>query len=106
MITFLDETINDILKTNNKQNLKNCIIVLPSRRAGLHFKKIISKHINETVFLPKITTINEFIYSLSELTLTNGFEAELELYSSHQMVNSDLKTLDEVHHQLLNLNLF
>ncbi len=98
MITFLDETLNDILKTNNEQNLKNCIIVLPSRRAGLHFKKIVSNHINETVFLPKITTINEFIYSLSELTLINGFEAELELYSSYLKVNSAKETLDNFIH--------
>jgi len=98
MITFLDETLKDILKTNNEQNLKNCIIVLPSRRAGLHLKKIISKHINETVFLPKITTINEFIYSLSELNLINGFEAELELYSSYLKVNSAKETLDNFIH--------
>ena len=98
MNTFLDEIFIDILKNNDEQRLKDCTIVLPSRRAGLHLKKTISKHINKTVFLPKITTINEFIFSLSELNLVSGFEAELELYSSHLEVNSNPETLDSFIH--------
>ena len=98
MITFLDEIFIDILKNNGEQRLKNCTIILPSRRAGLHLKKVISKHIKKTAFLPKITTINEFIFSLSDLTLISGFEAELELYSSYLEVNSNPETLDSFIH--------
>ena len=56
MITFLDEVISDILTSISIDKLKDCTIILPSRRAGLHFKKSISKKINHSILLPKITT--------------------------------------------------
>ena len=98
MVTFLDEVVSDILKKNNINELKNCTIVLPSRRAGLHLKNSFSKKIAHTLLLPKITTINEFICNFSNLSPITYFEAQLELYSSYCKVKDDPEQLDSFIH--------
>ena len=94
MITFLDEVVADILTRVSINELKDCTIILPSRRAGLHLKKSFSKKINQTFLLPKITTVNDFIYGFSSFTLVSNFEAQLELYSSYCKIKKDPEPLD------------
>ena len=89
MITFLDEVVADILTRVSINELRDCTIILPSRRAGLHLKKSFSKKINQTFLLPKITTVNDFIYGFSSFTLVSNFEAQLELYSSYCKIKKD-----------------
>ena len=92
--SFLDEVAIKIINENKIDDLKDITIVLPSRRAGIYFKKILSKQLDQTFFLPRIITINEFIIQISECEIINGFEAELELYSCYKKINENPESLD------------
>ena len=90
--SFLDDISIKIINENNVDDIKNITVVLPSRRAGIYFKKILSKQLDQTFFLPNIITINEFIIQISDCEIINGFEAELELYSCYKKINENLLT--------------
>jgi len=93
--SFLDDISIKIINENNVDDIKNITVVLPSRRAGIYFKKKLSKHLDKTFFLPNIITINEFIIQISECEIINGFEAELELYSCYKKINKTPEPLDQ-----------
>ncbi len=92
--SFLDEVAIKIINDIKVTNLKDITIILPSRRAGIYFKKILAQHINQSFLLPKITTINEFILDLSECKVIDSFEAELELYSCYKKIHEKPESLD------------
>ena len=94
MNSFLEEVVEDIFNKITIEKLKDCTIILPTRRAGLHLKKVIAKKIGKPIILPKITTINEFILSLSKLKSISGFEAELALYSAYLEIKQNPEKLD------------
>ena len=92
--SFLDEVAVKIINEIKVDDLKDITIVLPSRRAGIYFKKILSNQLDQTFFLPNIITINEFIIQISDCEVINGFEAELELYSCYKKINENPESLD------------
>ena len=93
--SFLDDISIKIINENKASDIKDITVILPSRRAGIYFKKSLSKHLDKTFFLPKIITINEFIIQISECEIINGFEAELELYSCYKKINEKPEPLDQ-----------
>lgn len=68
MKTFLEETAEAIINTN--QNLKNTICIVPSERTGIYLKKSLKEGLKGKVsFLPRIVSIENFIKEIS------GFES-------------------------------
>ena len=66
MKTFLEEVVADL------GSVKNHVIILPSKRAGLFFKKALTNQLTEAIISPKIISIEEFIEEVSGLiTITN-----------------------------------
>ena len=61
------ESFTDYLLKYHFHDLSVSCVVFPSRRAGVFFTKYLSANINKTTFLPETTTLNEFIYTLSDL---------------------------------------
>jgi len=64
--SFLD-SFSDYLINNYSNLFEDSCIIFPTRRAGLFFQKNISQKINKTTWLPKIFTLNEFIFSYSKI---------------------------------------
>jgi len=66
MKTFLEEVIAEL------GSVKDKVIILPSKRAGLFFKKALTNQLTEAIISPKIISIEEFIEEVSGLiTITN-----------------------------------
>ncbi|HOY32994.1 MAG TPA: PD-(D/E)XK nuclease family protein [Bacteroidales bacterium] len=71
-------------------------IILPNRRAGLFLRKHVSEVIEKPVFLPKISSIQDFIIGLSGLNLADDFISLMELYKSYSTVKkSQAESFDE-----------
>ena len=74
MKTFLEEVIAEL------GSVKNQIIVLPSKRAGLFFKKALANQLAEGILSPKIISIEEFIEDVSGLVTVSNTEILFDFY--------------------------
>ncbi len=80
MVTFIDEVISDLLNKHS-QNLLNTVIILPSKRAGVFFKKKMREHLEgQITFLPRTLSIEELIEDISRLTTASNTRLQVALY--------------------------
>ena len=64
---FLEEVVNYTYK--KYKNFQNLYIVFPNRRAGLYFQKALSKKAKNTIWSPKIRTLEEFVQMYSNIKI-------------------------------------
>ncbi len=81
MLSFLEETILNIQKNND--DLSNCTLILPSKRAGGFLKNYLLKHTHSTQFAPSILSIEEFIETLSNLQIISSEELLVKSYQAY-----------------------
>ncbi|HLG34570.1 MAG TPA: hypothetical protein VI757_06775 [Bacteroidia bacterium] len=80
MQTFLGKVASAVLEKHG-DNLRNVVVILPTRRACLYFRKHLSEQITAPVWSPEIVAINDFILSISAATIPDDLELVAELYS-------------------------
>ena len=69
--------------SSDKDYLNSVLVVFRSRRAGLYFRKELSKLIEKPIWSPSVMSINEFISSFSKLELADRLTLVFELYKSY-----------------------
>jgi hypothetical protein len=67
-----------------KTDISDLHIVLPTRRACLYFKTFLSEIADETIFSPKVISLEDFIVSSSGLEIEDTSALVFELYDSYQ----------------------
>ena len=82
MQSFLNDVVIDVFKKN--ESISNITFVLPSKRAGIFLKNAIKSHLSNTVILPKIISIEEFIEDLSNVTAIDTTTLLFEFYSVYK----------------------
>lgn len=90
MKTFLEKVVKEILASN--KNLGESIIVLPSRRACVFFKKEILQACTTASFLPKIISIENYIQEIAEINLIDNTQLLFEFYSIYLKIPSKKQT--------------
>ena len=85
MKSFIDICVADILQ-KHAQNLQHTTIVFPSKRAMVFFKKSLGEQISQPIFLPKLTTIQDFCISRQEFTIPDDFTLVYQLYTSFKEI--------------------
>jgi CRISPR/Cas system-associated exonuclease Cas4 (RecB family) len=78
MKSFLQEVSEHILA--EYQDLRKIEIIVPNRRTGLFIKKHISELTQKTIWLPKITPIQDFFYKNSDLQIAEDIILIHRLY--------------------------
>ncbi len=81
MRTFLDDVIDDLLQ--KQYEISALSFILPSKRAGIHLKKVISEQVKQTIFSPEIYSIEEFIELISDLQYATNSELLFEFYEAY-----------------------
>lgn len=84
--SFISEVVERVLK-NEAQALRNVTVVFPNRRAGLFFRKELSKHIDKPIWMPQVISMEDFVLSFSSLRKVEKIEAIFslyEVYKAHQ----------------------
>ena len=81
MQSFIQDVVKDVLRNN--QDTGKIIFVLPSKRAGVFLKKIISQSLAKTVLAPEIYSIEDFIEKVSNLVTANTTTQLFELYNAY-----------------------
>ncbi|NNM23418.1 MAG: PD-(D/E)XK nuclease family protein, partial [Flavobacteriaceae bacterium] len=81
MLSFLEETIQTI--QNEHEDISQCILILPSKRAGGFFKELLRKRSKKTIFAPTILSIEEFIEQLSSLKIIRPDDLLIKSYQAY-----------------------
>lgn len=91
MQTFISETLDDILSTQS--SLKDCVLILPSQRAGVFVKNELRKKITHG-FLPEIFTIEKFVEKISQIKSGDTIQLLFDFYKIYCEVENDPDTFD------------
>lgn len=81
MATFIFDVLKDL--QNKNVNLSSITFILPSKRAGIFLKHQLSLVVSDTIFSPKILSIEEFVEELSELKTICNSELLFEFYNTY-----------------------
>ncbi len=84
MQSFIEDVIKNVISKD--PDTGNVIYILPSKRAGVFLKKILSKTITKTVLAPEIYSIEDFIEKVSSLVTANTTTQLFELYKAYLSV--------------------
>lgn len=82
MKSFISSVIEDVL--NKHENFNSLIFVLPSQRACVFLKQEILEKTPGTSFLPKITSIENYIQELADINLIDATQLLFEFYSIYK----------------------
>lgn len=88
MQTFLAKLAEEIFKSY-KDNLSGLCIVFPSRRAGIFFKKELSKLLSNPVWSPEIYSIEDFVQKLSPYTIEDNLVMIFELFNVYKQYGEE-----------------
>jgi hypothetical protein len=83
MVTFLEKLTDDLL-LRHQGDLTGLCLVFPTRRAGLHFKKTLSKKLEKPAWSPVVYSIEDFIASISNLEIPDRLTLVFELYTVYR----------------------
>ena len=81
MLSFLEETIQAI--QNEHDDISECTIILPSKRAGGFLKEFLRRQTKKTFFAPRILSIEEFIEQLSNLKIIRQDDLLIKSYEAY-----------------------
>ena len=88
MESFLKEVVLE--QYNTTKEISNLIFLVPSKRAGLFLKKeLLRLYTDQTLFVPEIISIEEFITRLSGLHQIDHIQALFEFYQVYLDTHSD-----------------
>ncbi len=93
MQTFLKLVAADLWKRFG-DNISNVTLVFPSRRAGLFFSANLAEHINNPVWAPKTTTINELMQRIANLSVDESIRLVTRLFDVYKRVKNTDETFD------------
>lgn len=94
MQTFLQEVADHMLKTH-PQNLDRVTVIFPNRRAGLFFRKALGELIDKPVWMPRITSLEDFILQNSPFEKVDTLEAVLRLYEIYKAQQPKEESFDK-----------
>ena len=84
MSAFLSQVAEHLL-THHADNLGECTVVFPNRRAGLFLKKQLSKKVDKPVWSPATMSLEDFLFSFSATKKTDPLTLIFELYEAFKL---------------------
>lgn len=93
MKPFLAEVAEHIYN-NYSQELGNCCLVFPNRRAAVFFTKHLGNLVDKPIWLPRMVNINEFIIELSGLQVADNLLLNFELYKIYNRHSKSKESFD------------
>ena len=82
MNSFLSKVVDDVIKKN--ENIENLVFILPSQRACVFLKEELINKATSSFFLPKITSIENYIQELADIKLIDNTQLLFEFYSIYK----------------------
>lgn len=92
--SFVRIVSEKLLSDVNDDGLKDCLVVIPSQRIGLHLKKELSGLLSKSIFLPEIITIDNFLTQQFNKVSIDNISIFFELYLSYTKVFPQPESFD------------
>jgi len=80
--SFLETTIASLV-TKYGTSFKDMVFIVPSIRSGAFLKRHIAKDLSRPIFAPQVTTIEQFIETISGLAQPSSAALLFKLYEAH-----------------------
>ncbi len=93
MTSFLQDTARKLLQGDIP--LKDIMVVLPNRRAGLFFTKYLGELISEPQWMPQVRTIEEVFYDLKGQKPTDDLTLIFELHRIYSSLQQDPESFEK-----------
>lgn len=90
MQSFLSKVVSEVLKSDTP--LSQITIILPNKRSGLFLKNLLKKQIQQSTFLPRIVSIEEFVKDVSGFELLDNVNLLFEFYGVYKINTVPIKT--------------
>ena len=94
MKPFLAEVAEHIYKTYSN-SLEDCCLVFPNRRAAVFLTRYLGNIVEKPLWMPLMTTINEFIAELGGLQVADNLLLNFELHKIYNKVKKSNESFDE-----------
>lgn len=91
--TFLNQLAKTII-TNYSENLSDCKVVLPNKRAKVFLINELQNSASKTIFSPEIISIEDFVQNISGIRSVDSVELLFEFYNVYCSIEEKNK-LDE-----------
>ncbi|GAB7086709.1 PD-(D/E)XK nuclease family protein [Marinifilum fragile] len=97
MNSFLQQITKELYSKYTNE-LSDCILVFPNRRAGLFFSKYLNELVEQPLWAPRVFTISEFFRSLSNLQIEDNLGLLFRLYKIYVKRMKVSESFDEFYH--------
>ncbi|MFI3240696.1 MAG: PD-(D/E)XK nuclease family protein [Bacteroidales bacterium] len=94
MKPFLKQIAELYIKNDSTELYKFCFI-FPNRRSGIFFNKYLTECNSSNFILPEITTINDFINSVTDSVEASRIEMLFTLYSEYKNLSEEIDDFDQ-----------
>lgn len=94
--TFLEEIVAEL--TKSKADLAHTTVVFPNKRAGLFFRKYLSKHLKHSSVSPNIYSLEEFILGFSDSTQADQLSLIFDLFEVYKKINPGAESFDRFYY--------
>lgn len=98
MVEFL-KNIARVYIENEKEHLLDYCFIFPNKRAGVFFGKYLAEVMGQSVVLPQITTINDFVFSLNDKIEASRYEQLFLLYDIYRNLYLKQNSSDDNIHE-------
>jgi CRISPR/Cas system-associated exonuclease Cas4 (RecB family) len=85
------EKLAQYITEKYENELNQVHIIFPSQRAGIYFRKYLSKYISKPVFAPKIYSLLDFVSEYSAIALKDDIDLLFELFEIYRKYLPDAK---------------
>ncbi|MCT4580390.1 MAG: PD-(D/E)XK nuclease family protein [Flavobacteriales bacterium] len=94
MTTFLKQIADDLIEHYTTEEFRNILLIVPSKRVGLHLKKELSIRLKKTFWSPQIKSIDEFLVEKHPLGVIDNISIHFELYQAYANLFESEETFD------------
>ncbi|MBN1185994.1 MAG: PD-(D/E)XK nuclease family protein [Bacteroidales bacterium] len=94
MKPFLAEVSEHIYKTH-ANILEDCLLVFPNRRAAIFLTQYLGKILEKPIWMPRMTTINEFITETGNMQVADDLLLNFDLHKIYNKVKKSNESFDE-----------
>lgn len=92
MDSFLKNTALSLLESG--KDMKDLVVVLPNRRAGLFFTRHLGNLIQKPLWMPEVKTIEQVFYGLADQTPADDLTLIFELYQVYSQLQDQAEDFD------------
>ncbi|MDF9795312.1 RecB family exonuclease [Catalinimonas alkaloidigena] len=92
-MSFLQKIVTNVIRDFSDE-LKDATVVFPNRRAGIFFKDLLAKRLDNASWMPQVCTLEDLAARLSDLVLADKLSLVYQLYEVFRQNDRQIESFD------------